>query len=113
MAKEQGLRLTVGGAPNTPHIVPGLPGFYYPDKPTPVGGDGEASVEQAEKAAEGSTVEIVHITPKEAGDAREALTEVQEAARKGILERRKDAQGNEADVLKDHVVAVGGGKAGR
>lgn len=110
-AKVKGLRLTVGGAPLTPHIVPGLPGFYYPHKATPVGGPGEATLEQAQKAAKGrgAAVELVDMTEKEADDAREALAEVSEAARKGVLERRKDAEGAEADILRDHAAAVTSG----
>lgn len=109
--KNQGLRLTVGGAPLTPHIVPGLPGFYYPHKATPVGGPGEASLEQAKEAAtgRGAAVELVDMTQKETDDAREALAEVSEAARKGVLERRRDAEGAEADILRDQAAAVAGG----
>ena len=109
--KVKGLRLTVGGAPLTPHIVPGLPGFYYPHKATPVGGPGEATLEQAQEAAKGrsASVELVEMSQKEADDAREALAEVSEAARKGVLERRRDAEGAEADLLRDHAAAVSGG----
>ena len=44
---EKGLRLTLGHAPASPHIVPGLRGFFSPDEPTPLGGDGELSVDDA------------------------------------------------------------------
>lgn len=112
--KEKGLRLTVGGAPNTPHIVPGLPGFYYPHKATPVGGPGEATLEQAKEAAKGrgAAVELVEMSQKEVDDAREALAEVSEAARKGVLERRRDAEGAEADLVREHAAALSGAKEG-
>lgn len=127
--KVKGLRLTVGGAPLTPHVVPGLPGFYYPHKATPVGGDGEATLEQAKRAADGfpdgdasaavrkraaenAAVELVDMTEKEANDAREALSEVRKAARKGLLERRRDAEGAEAGLVRDHAAALSGQKEG-
>ena len=31
-----GLRLNLGGAPETPHVVDGLPGLYWPTHPTPL-----------------------------------------------------------------------------
>lgn len=112
--QNQGLRLKVGGAPLTPHIVPGLPGFYYPHKATPVGGPGEATVDQAKEAAKGrsASVELVDMSQKETDDAREALAEVSEAARKGLLERRRDAEGAEADLLRDQAAALSGSKEG-
>lgn len=107
-SKIKGLRLTVGGAPNTPHIVPGLPGLYYPHKATPVGGPGEATEEQAKEATKGrgSAVELVDMTAKEVDEARESLAEVREAARKGILERRRDAEGAEAELVRDQAAAL-------
>lgn len=58
-----GLRLTLGGAPCTPHYVTGLPGVYWPDRVTPIGGVGEASMEEAQRAAAdpGCEVELVEL----------------------------------------------------
>lgn len=41
MAKRYGLLLNLGGAPNAPHTIPGWPGLFRPDVPTPVGGAGD------------------------------------------------------------------------
>lgn len=41
------LRLTLGGAPNMPQQIPGVPGLYRPDRPTPVDGPGEVSLDEA------------------------------------------------------------------
>ena len=70
--KRYGLRLTLGGAPNTPHLVPGLPGYFRPDVPTPVGGDGELTLEAAREVSKSnSPVELVELKPKEADEAKE------------------------------------------
>jgi hypothetical protein len=49
--KVKGLRLTLGGAPDSPFQIPGLPGYYMPSRVTPIGGPGEATEEQAEQFA--------------------------------------------------------------
>jgi hypothetical protein len=56
MPKRQGLRLkndgeNLGGAPATPHVIPGWPGYYRHDVATPVGGDGEITLEAAKELA--------------------------------------------------------------
>jgi hypothetical protein len=49
-SRTKGLRLTLGGAPNTPHRITGFPGLYRANSPTPVGGDGDVlSVEDAKR----------------------------------------------------------------
>lgn len=74
-----GLQLDLPGAPPAYHEVVGLPGLYHPDHPTPVGGIGEASEEQARHAAsaDGVPVKAVRIPDsmlvqrrREASDAR-------------------------------------------
>lgn len=88
-AKRYGLRLTLGGAPNTPHVVPGLPGYYRPDIPTPVGGDGELSLEAAREADKGSEeVELVAMTAKEASDAEAVAADTMKQARRNRAELR-------------------------
>lgn len=44
-----GLRLTMPGAANAPHTIRGVRGEYRPDVPTPVGGQGEMTIEYARK----------------------------------------------------------------
>jgi hypothetical protein len=45
--KRYGLVLTLEGAPGTPHTIPGLPGYFRADVPTPVGGENELSLDAA------------------------------------------------------------------
>jgi hypothetical protein len=42
-----GLLLDLPGAAAAPHAIPGIPGEFRPDTPTPVGGPGEIPLEQA------------------------------------------------------------------
>ena len=82
-AKRYGLLLTLGGAPNTPHTVQGLPGYYRPDIPTPVGGDGELSLEAAREAAKNNDdLKLVELSGKRLADAEELAEATMKAARK-------------------------------
>lgn len=47
----QGLTLTLGGAPDTWHSVTGLPGWFHPSIPVPVGDDGQIPLDIAKKAS--------------------------------------------------------------
>jgi hypothetical protein len=68
-----GLVLTLGGAPQTPHTVEGLLGLYRPDRPTPVGGLLEPTLEQAKAADKNPDcpVELVELDPKHVTVLRE------------------------------------------
>lgn len=101
--KEYGLQLTLGGAPDTPHLIPDLPGYYRPSRPTPVGGPGEVTLEQAKHldADKGVHLKLVEITAEEAAlfraeaeaDRIEGLTGVRESAKAGSnLEEREVEQ---------------------
>lgn len=76
MSKTYGLRLTLPGAPSTPHTIPGLQGLYRPDVPTPVGDGTLVTLEQARAvAADPSThVELVEIAKRDEQAAVEAAT---------------------------------------
>jgi hypothetical protein len=107
--KRYGLRLALPGAPNTPHTVPGVPGFYSPNAATPVGEEGELSFETAREVAkeEANYLELVTLTPKEAEAAVELAAETLEAARKGIAEARADGpEGAEVQRIKDEQAAA-------
>jgi hypothetical protein len=116
MAKSSGkvpaLKLTLGGAPNTPHRVGDLPGFFLPDRPTPVGGpDDRISEEQAREAdrRRGIPLELVELTQQEADDNRRFMHEYREAARGAIVSSRKSlASDIEASQLSDEARAVAG-----
>jgi hypothetical protein len=92
--RQIGLRLSLGGAPNEPHTVAGLPGFYRPDRPTPVGGPDEATIEQAEEFASkrSSVVEIVELKPGEVAGLRAAAAHDHELARGNTTEREPGAE---------------------
>lgn len=99
---EKGLRLTLGGAPGTPHVVVGLPGFYRSDKPTPVGGPGECSLARAEEASreEGCPVEVVPLTEKQAAELREESAAIRDESRSAVVAARKSDDGS--DAVKAH-----------
>lgn len=110
--KHLGLRLTLGGAPDTPHTIPGLPGQYRPSRATPVGGQGEPTEEQAREADKkrGTAVELVELTEKELEKARELHNLDVEAARSGVLLAAQDGAESvaEQDNIDDQRAAVGG-----
>ena len=89
--KPQGLVLTLGGAPPTPHTVEGLPGLYSPDRPTPVGGIGEPTLTQAKAAdkAPGVPVRLVAISPKDLQRLR-VQSDADRRAEYGLPPREKE-----------------------
>lgn len=107
--KRYGLRLTLGGAPNTPHLVPGLPGYFRPDIPNPVGGDGQISVEDAKAAAEISDVlELVEL--EDVAKAEQVAAEDFEQGRSGIqVAARESPNSTEQNRLNDEADATSGG----
>lgn len=107
--KRYGLRLTLPGAPNTPHVVGDLPGHYRPDVPTPVGGPGEVSVEAARQLAEpaGVPLELVEIKTGEVAEAEELAQRTEQDVRKGIVAQRKAGpKGAEVRQLADEQKAL-------
>jgi hypothetical protein len=102
--KRQGLRLNLPGAPNTPHTVPGVPGYYYPDAPTPVGDTGELSLEAAKDLHKdkGCPLELVDIRAAEVDAAEElAATTVQQGRKGFIVAQRQGFSGAEESRAKD------------
>jgi hypothetical protein len=111
MAEAYGLRLTLGGAPDEPHAVEGVPGLFRPSVPTPVGGEGELSLEEAQKADANPSVplELVKIAEADLAKVREAFGSALEAARGGIAELVRSggpASGFEAGRVSDEQTAV-------
>jgi hypothetical protein len=104
----QGLILTLGGAPATPHTVAGLRGQYRPDRPTPIGGEGELSIAEAQAAIDaGAHLEIVTISRTDIDDVRDAAAADIADARRGVVEARQDNPvGAETDQINDHLDAV-------
>ena len=107
---QQGLVLTLAGAPLTPHVIVGLRGLYRPDVPTPIGGDGEVSVDEANAAiANGAPLELVDIAAKDLDAAKAQHEEDLAAARTGAVQARQDGPvGAEANTLNDNLDAVKG-----
>lgn len=69
---EPALLLTLGGAPTSPHSVTGAPGFFRPDRPTPVGGPGEATLSQAKQLDDdpGVPLKLVRVAASEVASLR-------------------------------------------
>lgn len=111
--KQYGLRLTLGGAPNTPHVIPGL-GYVQVDPPAPVGGPGEPSLERARRAAEdpGCSVELVELTAKEATAAREHMVGVRERGARGLMWTERNDPAMPQETIDDEAAALRGGGEG-
>lgn len=95
-SKRYGIRLIVGGAPNTPHVVAGLRGLYRPDVPTPVGESGDPidDLELARKLVKerSDAVELVEISAGQVKDAQAQSKADLEASRSGLPEARRDGR---------------------
>lgn len=111
--KRQGLRLTLPGAPDTPHTVPGVPGLFHPSQPTPVGGVGELTIEAAKELAadEGCPLELVDIPEAEVPAAEEQAEKAKADSRKGQRAAQAlGARGAEASQVGDERAATSGVK---
>jgi len=85
--KRQGLRLSLPGAPNTPHVVPGVSGYFYPDAPTPVGEVGEIPLDAAKELSsdKGTPLELIDIKSSEVEAAESLAAETVVEGRKGLI----------------------------
>jgi len=96
MAAEKALRLTLGNAPATWHMVADLPGLYHPELPTPVGEFISKGAADAAHADSGVPVEFVKADAQEleatAVEIREVLAEQVKAARsQDVTPEQRDA----------------------
>ena len=110
-AKNVGLLLTLGGAPEVPHTVVGVRGQYRPDRPTPIGGPGELTITEAEAAIEnGAPLEIVEISKTKLDALRAAAAAELQQARQGAVAARQDKpEGAEPGQIADHLNALKAG----
>ena len=84
--KNYGLRLTVAGAPNTPHTVGQVPGLFRPDIPTPVGGPGELDLKFARELDADKSIPLELVEVKAVDKARKQAGDDLQQARGGILD---------------------------
>jgi hypothetical protein len=107
-SKPLGLILTLPGAPVTPHTIVGVRGLYRSDVPTPIGGSGELTLEEAKTAIDnGAPVALVNIAAKDVDAVRAQVEADISAARTGAIAARQDGPvGAEAGVLSDQLDAV-------
>lgn len=78
------LQLDLPGASGEAYQVPGVPGLYRADRPTPVGGPGEVSAERAREldADPGMPLKLVRVKKSELDETRAAhQADVRAAAR--------------------------------
>ncbi len=107
----KGLVLNLPHAPLTPHFIPGVPGFYRPDVPHPVGGDGELDLETAKNLDAGpqhlKLVDIPKAQVKEAEELR--AKDIQEARQGHVALIRAKPTPTEAEHIKEAEAAAKGG----
>ena len=106
-SKDKGLLLVLGNAPHTPHVVPGVPGLFRPDRPTPVGGPGEPSLDVAEAVSKdpGTHLKLVDIPSKDLAGLRELAAADVEASRV-VVASPLETDGAETVQLSDEKQAV-------
>jgi hypothetical protein len=87
--KRYGLILTLEGAPATAHFIPGVPGYFRPDSPTPVGGDGELTLDYAQTLHEGTEpLKLVEIAKSKVAAAVETAKQDLAEGRDAVAETR-------------------------
>lgn len=108
-AAEHGLRLTLPGAPANAHTIPGVPGFYRPDRPTPVGGPGDPlDLDTARQVAADPGVWLELVTLEDPDAARAAYADEVRTQTGALRAVAATVQGDEAAVLTDQLASVAG-----
>jgi hypothetical protein len=107
--KHYALRLTLGGAPSTMHVIPGL-GYVRTDPPAPVGGPGEPTLEQAIAAATdpGNPVELVELSERQVEQARTAMHEARLEAQRQLAHAVRVDGELPQDRIDDEAAAITG-----
>lgn len=108
--KRLGLKLTLPGAPRTYHTVQGVLGYFHPDRPTPVGGPGELSLEVARKLdkAPGVHLELVEMSAAEADEAAAAIRQHRKDGGRYIAEAVR-VGGAEGQIARDEMAMAAAG----
>jgi hypothetical protein len=107
-SKPIGALLDLGGAPLSPHTCVGVRGQYRPDRPTPLGGEGEVTVAEVQAGiAAGAHLKLVNIPKAKIDELRALAAEDLAAARRGaVLSRQDGLVGAEAALNSEHLNAV-------
>lgn len=107
-AKNWGLILTLGGAPDSPHSIHGVVGLYRPDVPTPVGGINQMPLKQAAALADDKKypLELVEVADVEEAEAtiKKDHAEAQKAHR--AVRSRKGLTAVEKETLASQRAAI-------
>ena len=111
--KRYGLVLTLGNAPSTPHRIPDVPGFFYFHTPTPVGGPGEISLEDAKRYDAGSEeLALVEIPAGEVKAAERKAAETLAEVRNALVDNRQTRpRGGDAVQHRDEQQALADAEA--
>lgn len=107
-AKNYALRNSLEGAPNTPHTIAGVPGFFRYDPPTPVGEGCPVSLERARELDKdkGCPLELVELSEKDLTAATEAAEADVDASRRNLREAAQVANGAEVARVSDEAKAA-------
>lgn len=102
---KQGLILTLGGAPNTPHCIPGVPGLFRPDVATPVGEGCNISLEDA-KALDAGPEDLALVEIEDVYAAEKAAADAKKASKRALRDARHSAEGAEIALVNDEREAI-------
>lgn len=103
----KGVLLILGGAPNTPHVIEGLGGYFSPTVPRLVGDD--FSLEVAKQAVKDhpDLLKLVDVSAGDASDARSAHADFVAEGRNALLEARRDGRAkDDASRTDDEAAAL-------
>ena len=99
--KRHGIRLILGGAPETPHTIAGLRGYFRTDIPPPVGAPGDVieDLDEAKKAVEErkDILELIEIPSAQVKNAEAQIEADIEAGHKGLIAARSDGRAADDD----------------
>lgn len=113
-AKVLGLRFTLPGAPEEPHMVcspdtgQSIPGHYHPVIPTPVGGPGETSEATARRWSDDPRyhLTLVEMTAADAARWRGWWQSIRPELRNGVAKAARTAEPPEMSRVTDETHAL-------
>lgn len=114
--KVPALILTLGGAPEEWHIIQGV-GYVHPQVASPVGGEGEPSLDRARELDKdpGCEVKLVHVSETKAAEGRKLRDEARSVGMQAAKDVRREAKrapkeslAPDAEKFSDEVAAAAG-----